>query len=278
MSLALAALGLLVSFAPAVPAAPAASTARAERDLPRNDGWVTDLAGLLTPPQEKSLEALMESFQRGSGHDIALLTVPDLGGEPIESLALRVGREWKLGGKSLNDGALLVISKGDREMRIEVGRGLEGTLTDAICSRIIRDVITPQFQAGDFAAGLEQGLIAMQKAAGGDYAALPERARQHGAEPLALIPVLLFIIVMIVIVKRSRGGGRGGPRGGSGSSSSASIWPWLLAANAIGRSSGRSSGGGFGSFGGFGGGGGGGGFGGFGGGGGFSGGGASGRW
>jgi len=254
----------------------AAAPLAAERELPRNDGWVTDLAGLLDTAQEQELEAQMESFRRGSDHDIALLTVPDLEGEPIESFALRVAREWKLGSAETSDGALLVVSKGDRAMRIEVGRGLEGTLTDAISGRIIRDVITPQFQAGDFAAGLRLGVQAMQKAAGGEYAALPEPAVTRTNPAWVVLPFLVFIAVMIFILRKSRGGPGG--RGGS------SIWPWLIAANALSRSS-RSGGFGGGSFGGgFGGGSGGGfggggrSFGGFGGGGGFSGGGASGRW
>src|SRR6185295_4767664 len=144
-----------------------------EQPVPRNDGWVTDLAGMLGAEDERQLEALMESYQTGSGYDIALLTVPDLQGEPIEDFARRVAREWKLGSKDKSEGALLVVSQGDRQLRIEVGRGLEGTLTDAVCARIIRDVITPSFQAGDFAGGLRRGLEALQKAAGGDYAALP---------------------------------------------------------------------------------------------------------
>jgi uncharacterized protein len=254
----------------------AATAPPLDRDVPRNDGWVTDRAGLLTASQEQELEALMDSFQRGSGHDIALLTVPDLQGEPIEDFARHVGQEWKLGGKGLNDGALLVVSKGDRAMRIEVGRGLEGTLTDALSGRIIRDVITPQFQGGDFAAGLRLGVEAMQKAAGGDYAALPEPGRASAKKLWVAIPSAIFItllpliIVIIAIVK----GRRGGPRGPAGGRSSHSVWPWLVLANSIGRSSG---GRGFGG-GGFGGGSRGGSFGGFGGGGGFSGGGASGRW
>jgi uncharacterized protein len=99
----------------------------------------------------------MESYRRGSGHDVALLTVKSLGGEPIERYSLRVAREWKLGSVEKNDGALLVVAKDDREMRIEVGRGLEGTLPDIVCGRIIRDVLTPAFQRGDFAGGLVAG-------------------------------------------------------------------------------------------------------------------------
>jgi len=254
-------------------ASSAAAAVLREQPVPRNDGWVTDLAGLLDATEEQQLETLMESYRSGSGHDIALLTVPDLQGEPVEEFARRVAREWKLGSKDKSEGALLVVSKGDRQLRIEVGRGLEGTLTDAVSGRVIRDVITPRFQDGDFAGGLRQGLEALHKAAGGDYGALPERRAAPSSAWLA-IPFLAFMLLMIFVITRRRG--RRGPRGRS----RGSVWPWLLM-DAATRGGGGFGGGGLGgSQGGFGGGfgGGGGGFGGFGGGGGFSGGGASGKW
>jgi len=172
---------------------------------------------------------------------------------------------------------LLVVAKADRAMRIEVGRGLEGTLPDIICGRIIRDVITPAFQRGDFAGGLREGVDALQRAAGGDYAPLPEPRAHRGSGGAGFIPIALVALFVILAIRR-RGGGRGGRGVRSGS-----IWPWIFLADAMSsRGRGRGGfGGGFGGggLGGFGGGGGGGGsFGGFGGGGGFSGGGASGRW
>jgi uncharacterized protein len=266
------ALGLLL-FSPLVSAAVAAAPNEAAqaREIPRNEGWITDLAGLLPPAEKRDLEARMESYKRGSGNDIALLAVPTLGSEPIETFSLRVARAWKLGSVEKNNGALLVVSKGDRAMRIEVLRGLEGTLTDAVCGRIIHDVITPRFQQGDFAGGLRLGIEAMQKAVGGDYAALPEPRRSPGVGGMSFLAFALFILIIIILRALSRGGGPGGRAGGS-------IWPWLIVANSLGRSSGRGPGSGFGG-GGFGGGSiGGGSFGGFGGGGGASGGGASGKW
>ena len=105
------------------------------QDLPRNDGWVTDLGDMLTPDQEASLEALMESYKSGTTHEIALLTVPNLGGRALESYSLDVARTWGIGGPDANNGALLFVSRDDRVMRIEVGRGLEGNLTASIPSR-----------------------------------------------------------------------------------------------------------------------------------------------
>lgn len=212
----------------------------------------------------------MESYRQGSGHEIALLTVPSLGGETIERFALEVGREWGLGREGENDGALLVVARDERRVRIEVGRGLEGNVTDLIAGRIIDDVITPRFAAGDFDGGLRAGVEALHAAAGGDYAELERQTRsnRHGKSSGAALG--LFVILVIVSMFRGGRGGRGGGGGG--------FLPWWLASTMWSSQHGH-RGGQWSGTGGFGGGGfGGGGFGGFGGGGGFSGGGASGGW
>ena len=251
--------------------APFLSVASQEIEVPKNDGWVTDLADLLPDGDEAALEALMESYKQGSGHEVALLTIPSLEGQPIEHYALAVARSWGIGskdGETRNAGALLVVARDDRELRIEVGRGLEGNLTDAISGRIIRNVIVPEFKAGDYPEGLRKGIEAIHAAAGGDYAPLERGKGAAGKKdsPIgALFPI--FLILLIFASRRRRRGFGGG------------ALPWILASTMA--NSGRRGGRG-GSFGGFSGGGfsrgGGGGFSGFGGGGGFSGGGASGRW
>lgn len=220
-------------------------------EVPKNQGWVTDLAGILTPSTERKLEALMESYRAGSGHEIAVLTVPELNGMPIERLALEVGRSWGLGEKGKNNGALLVVAYKDRKLRIEVGRGLEGELTDSRCGRIIRDVIAPHFRKGNTDVGIEQGILAMHQVAGGDYGAIKKRRKSGGGVSG------IFILLMLFFMLRGNRGGRGGGMG---------MLPWII----MGSMGGGRGGGGLG--------GGGGGFGGFGGGGGFSGGGSSGGW
>jgi uncharacterized protein len=260
VSVSIRAIPLAAAFAVA---AASAVPAVAQGAVPRNDGWVTDLAGMLDPDEERSLEALMESYKAGSGHEIALLTVPDLAGNSLERYALDVAREWGIGSKETHTGALLLVAKRERKIRIEVGRGLEGRLTDSISGRIIRDVIAPRFKRGDLYVGIRAGIEAMHAAAGGDYAALPERRRDTKALGIAaFLPLLFFVFVWIAIFRAARRGGRGG-RGGRG------ILPWLILASMSGGRGGRSSGWHSG---------GGGGFSGFGGGGGFSGGGASGGW
>ena len=141
-------------------------TLSAAQEVPRNDGWVTDLAEMLTPQQEASLEALMESYKSGTTHEIALLTVPSLDGRSLEAYSLEVAREWGIGGKDANNGALLFVARDEHKLRIEVGRGLEGNLTDSISGRIIRDVIAPEFKRGQFYAGLRGGIEATHAAIG----------------------------------------------------------------------------------------------------------------
>lgn len=225
------------------------------QDVPQPDGWVTDLGGFLDERQEQALETLMQSYKAGSGNEIALLTVPDLAGRPVERYALEVARQWGLGEKDKHNGALLLVARAERKLRIEVGRGLEGTLTDSISGRIIRDVITPRFKQGDYYAGLRAGIEAMHAAAGGDYGKIPpERDRARGV--LSLLPLLFFFLLFLL----TRGGRGGRGRGGG-------ILPWLILGSMHSRGRGSSPwrGGGFSG-------------GGFGGGGGFSGGGASGGW
>ena len=96
-----------------------AGAAVAQQAIPPAQGWVTDLAGFLAPEQEQALESLMQSYKAGSGHEIALLTVPDLGGRSLERYALKVGRTWGLGEKGKNNGALLLLARAERKVRIE---------------------------------------------------------------------------------------------------------------------------------------------------------------
>lgn len=232
-----------------------------EPALPANEGWVTDRAELFSQGEERALEEELAAYAKTSGHEIAVVTVPDLGRQTIEAVALELGRQWKVGREGHNDGALLLVAKEERQVRIEIGRGLEGVLPDSVCGRIIRDVIVPRFRSGDFYAGVAAGVKAMQAAIGGQP--LPAAAQRVQKDRASGLMLGIFIVFLVLFVfARSRGGPRGGRRvrGFPGPL----IFPGL---------------GGFGgSGGGFGGGHSGGGFGGFGGGGGFSGGGASGRW
>ena len=238
----------------------------AAQDIPRNDGWVTDLGDMLTTTQENELEALMESYKQGSDHEIALLTLAQLGDNSLEDYANEIATAWDIGEKDKYNGALLLVSRDDRKIRWEVGYGLEETLPDIICGRIIRDVMTPQFKAGNFYEGMREAITTAHAAIGGDYAPLEQHEQRRGGSGAGAVIGLVqlgFLILFVVIAIRSRGGRGGG------------LFNTLLFASLLSGSHRSSGWGGGSSSGGFGGGG----FGGFGGGGGgFGGGGASGGW
>ncbi|MEY3713476.1 MAG: hypothetical protein RL321_1096, partial [Pseudomonadota bacterium] len=144
-------LGLLLP--PLLAAMAFAPAARAQTELqaiPTLTARVTDQAGVLSAQQEAELEALLTAFETRKGAQIAVLTVATVAPEEIEQYSIRVVDAWKLGRQGVDDGALLIVAVDDRRVRIEVGRGLEGALTDLISNRIIDETIVPAFRAGDY--------------------------------------------------------------------------------------------------------------------------------
>ena len=281
-------------------AASGATQAQAEQAIPPLTARVTDTTGTLTGAQRSALEAKLEAFEREKGAQVAVLVVPTTQPEAIEQYSIRVVDAWKLGRAQPDDGVLLLVAKDDRQLRIEVGYGLEGALPDAIASRIIRETITPRFREGDYYGGIDAGLDRILGVIRGEALPPPDERWQGGdvaSRGLDLLPVLLFAVLFFSGILRAvfgRGLGSlltGGAVGGIvylvlatlGVSIAAGLGAWLLslllaALGGGGWSSGPRHGGwGGGGWGGLGGGGfGGGGF--RGGGGGFGGGGASGRW
>jgi len=138
----------------------AAGLARAA-DVPYLSGRVVDNAELLAPATSDRIGSLLKEHEARTGNQVVVLTVSALEGDSIEEYALRVFNTWKLGQKGRDNGVLLTIVPSERRMRIEVGYGLEGALTDVAASRIIRNVMAPSFKAGDFNAGVEQGVTAI---------------------------------------------------------------------------------------------------------------------
>jgi uncharacterized protein len=141
-------------------------------EVPYLTGRVTDNAQLLSPEVKQSLSESLKAHEQRTGNQIAVLTIPTLDGESIEDFAVRVFESWKLGQKEKDNGVLIVVVPNDRRMRIEVGYGLEGTLTDATAGRIIQNVMTPKFKNGDFNGGITDGAKAVMKVLEGE--ALPE--------------------------------------------------------------------------------------------------------
>jgi uncharacterized protein len=255
-------LAALLLFAAVPPASIAQSWPGAGMPpFPPLSGPVVDEAHLLPNDVLSQLSQKLAAYSQANGTQVVVVTLPTLKGYPIEDYGYQLGRHWGVGQKGKNNGVLLIVDAGEKQMRIEVGYGLEGTLTDAQTFLIIHDVITPHFRSGDYAGGITAGTDAILSVLGGhQLAARQQQVRERGGTGF-----LMFLVLFFVILPLLRNIGRGGYSGRMGGG-----WlGWLLLGMLSG---GGGRGGGFGG-GGFGGGGG------FSGGGGsFGGGGASGSW
>jgi len=137
-------------------------------DVPPLVGRINDQAELLSPAVEQRLTERLVEYEKTTGHQLAVLTIPTLGGDPLEDFSIRVVEQWKLGKQGKDDGILLLVVAQDRKMRIEVGYGLEGDLPDAIAGRIVRDEMAPRFRQGDFAGGIETAINRIIARTGGE--------------------------------------------------------------------------------------------------------------
>ena len=166
--------------------------------VPPLSGRVVDQTGTLRSDDVASLTQTLKNFEVRKGSQIAVLIVPTTDGEAIEQFSLRVAEAWKIGRKRVDDGALLVIAKNDRHLRIEVGYGIEGALTDATTKRIIDEDITPKFKAGDFSGGISAGVERMIKVIDGEKLPAPAPPQWHGPNPLDYIdPFNPFVLVLL---------------------------------------------------------------------------------
>jgi len=227
--------------------------------IPAHGGvWVHDDANVLSAGTKALLEKVVERERDSSSNQIAVLIVPALMGESLDEFSLRVAEEWKLGNKEKDNGVLLFIAVDDRKVRIETGYGLEGVLTDALSSRIIRNEIAPRFREGDYDGGVRAGVAAIIQGIKGEYINEDPVPRKKNSKRSPFVTILILIIILIFASRGRRGGG------GGGHWSSGRGWIGPIGGAALGGSS-WGSGGGFGG-------------GSFGGGGGFGGGGSSGSW
>lgn len=174
-----------------------AEVPQVEAPVPPLSAHVTDLTATLDAQQAQALEARLAAFETKKGAQLAVLIVPTTQPETIEQFAMRVVEAWKLGRKGVDDGALLLVAKDDRALRIEVGYGLEGALNDATAKRIIAEVITPFFKRGEFYAGIDAGTAAMMRVIDGEPLPPPKRAAASGSYD---IESLLFIAFGLVVV------------------------------------------------------------------------------
>ncbi len=217
---------LTVTFCPAA-AAPAAAL-----EVPFLSGRVVDEAGILSPEAEQRLSATLEQLEAQSGAQVAVLTVPSLGGEALEEYSLRVAETWKLGGAERDDGVLLLIARDDRQMRFEVGYGLEGAIPDVLAGRILDQAVRPRFRDGDFDGGVIDGIDKVAALVRGEQpeAVLPEPPSASrvpiGGCAVGLVWIFLVFVLPTLVGRKKRrfrvfgmpvviGGFAGGSSGGS---------------------------------------------------------------
>jgi len=222
---------------------------------------VIDQSGTLSPEEISTLESTLEQFERQTSNQIVVLIIPSLQGESIEDYTLRIAEKNKFGKKERNNGILLLVAKEDRQLRIEVGYGLEGALPDATADQIIRHEIVSRFRSGDFFEGIAAGVEAIMAATKGEYQGEGDERRSRTSN---YVPIL-FAFVFLLFFMRLFFGSRRHYIGRKGYTSGGPWWFGGMGGGGFGGSG--FGGGGFGGGGGF-----------SGGGGSFGGGGASGRW
>jgi uncharacterized protein len=182
-----------------------AAPAAVATDVPYLAGRVVDEAGLLSAAVRQRIEGQLAALERQTGDQVVVLVVPNLGGEPLAAYSIKVAQTWKLGQKGKDNGVLLLIARDDRKLRLEVGYGLEPTLTDLQSREILDDLIRPRFREGDFDGGVERGVDAIVKVLHGE-ALPPPRAAAAGTGtagmPLGqrVIFTLVFGGIFLIVV------------------------------------------------------------------------------
>ena len=159
---------------------------------------MNDFADLISSDTESRIITSLEDFETRTGHQVVVLTIASLEGEALEEFSLRVAETWGLGRAEQDDGVLLLIAKNDRKMRIEVGYGLEADLTDAESGRILRNILTPHFKAGDFDDGIEQGVAAIIDTLEGKEVIAPESSDPSNSMPIGARLVFGGMFLLVV--------------------------------------------------------------------------------
>jgi uncharacterized protein len=197
--------------------------------VPALSGRVVDQTGTLAASDIASLTQQLKDLETRKGSQIAVLIVPTTDGEAIEQFSLRVAEAWKIGRKKIDDGALLVIAKNDRRLRIEVGYGLEGALTDATTKRIIDEDITPKFKAGDFAGGVSAGINRMIRVVDGEKLPEPEPPHWQSSGLFNTIdPFNPFVLAFVFIVGGALRASLGRLVGSAATGGFVGVLAWLL--------------------------------------------------
>lgn len=178
-------------------------------EVPALQGYVNDYAGMLSPDAKNRLNDELKAFEQSDSTQIVILTIPSLEGEVVEEFGIKVAEAWKIGQKGKDNGILFIVSRQDRKIRIEVGRGLEGNLTDLMAGRIIDLVIKPKFKRGDFDGGLTAGVAALIDASRGEFKAdsnhLPQK-KQNSSRFLTFLIFLAIALLVLGSISRVLGG------------------------------------------------------------------------
>lgn len=181
-------------------------------EVPQLRGHVNDYAKLLSSGTLQQLEQSLTDFERSDSTQIVVLTIDSLEGESLEEYAIKVAEAWKIGQAKLDNGVILLIAKQEHKVRIEVGRGLEGKLTDLVSGRIIRGDIAPHFKESDFDSGITVGATSIMQVVKGEYTAEPLDLKQgkKSAEPVFTLLIFLFVaVVFLGSLSRFLGGAAG---------------------------------------------------------------------
>jgi len=171
-------------------------------DVPPLKAHVNDYAHMFSARTVRETERTLADFEAKESTQIAVLTVPTLAGENLEEYSIKVAEAWKIGLKNIDSGVILLIAEKERKVRIEVGRGLEGRLTDLISGQIIRNEITPHFKTGDYDGGLSAGLGAIMTAVKGEYGPQMQKQDLHHARKSAppIFGLLIFLFVALIFL------------------------------------------------------------------------------
>ena len=163
-------------------------------NVPHPTGYVNDKAGLISQTVELKLEQFLLNFEKSDSTQITVLTIPTLDGEMLEEYSLKVFDTWKIGRKDKDNGALLLVTKAEHKIHIEVGYGLEGRLTDLLAGRIIDNEISPKFKQGNFDGGIISGVVAMAETVRGEYTGTGKtKNNKKKSSPFGLIFLLFFL-------------------------------------------------------------------------------------
>lgn len=209
------------------------SGALADVAVPPLRSPVTDLTGTLTPEQVATFDQRLRAFETQKGSQIAVLLVPTTQPETIEQYSIRVAEAWKLGRRGVNDGALLLVAKNDRAVRIEVGYGLEGVLPDVLANRIVEQVVVPRFRSGDYFGGLSEAVTRMIALVEGEPLPEPasgERATRGNNGLSSVLPLLLLVVFVGGSMLRRMLGTFGGA---SATAGIAAVIVWFLTSTLV---------------------------------------------